>query len=545
MTAELDALHELLWASSSLLAARIDDDGAIVDASPALREWAQRDVTGTPYDQLVAAPQRDVVRRAIADAGSEWSVLTVGFGDGRERPVQDRTLRLRRDGAAILAVAEADGLQSERLVQEVLELNDDLIAAQRQLGRRQRELERAQADAAQAMERIRRLEAIMLAGLTRPDLQGVLEALLEIARDAFAADIAAVLLRDDDDRHLVMAAAIGISADVRDEVRIPIGRGVAGTIAGTRRGRVVDDLAHAEVWSRYLREGGGSMVGVPLLLEGEMIGVLHVVSRQPGRFDGDDLALLERVGERAALAIGHAQLRERERLVAETLQRSLLPEELPSIGGVTVTSRYISRVRGVHVGGDFYDAVELEGGRLALAIGDVAGKGLDAATMMGRLRTTLRVYATDGAEPAEALERLDRIVCEADGMATALLLVADLATGRMKWANAGHPPPLRVSAAGAGEWLTGALSPPLGTGWEGRSQTDVDLAPGDRLVLYTDGLVERRDVTLDTGLERLLTAATAASGDVDALADHLLSRLAEGVAGFDDDVALLVAELAS
>ena len=97
------------------------------------------------------------------------------------------------------------------------------------------------------------------------------------------------------------------------------------------------------MWSEYLRRTGGSLAGVPLVLEGEMIGVLHVSSLQPGRFTAEDLALLERVGERAALAIGHAQLRDRERRVAETLQRSLLPERLPDLRGVAVTSRYLSR----------------------------------------------------------------------------------------------------------------------------------------------------------------------------------------------------------
>jgi phosphoserine phosphatase RsbU/P len=269
-----------------------------------------------------------------------------------------------------------------------------------------------------------------------------------------------------------------------------------------------------------------------------------VSSDTPGRFSAGDLALLELVGERAALAIGHVQLRERERAVAETLQRSLLPERLPELPGAVVVSRYLSRARGVHVGGDFYDAVALDDGRLALVIGDVAGKGLDAATTMGRLRTTLRVYAVEGTAPTEALERLDRIVSEEDGMATALFLVLDPASGRLVFSNAGHPPPLRLGAGGGGEWLTGALAPPLGTAWEGRELAEAVLAPGDRLLLYTDGLVERRDVTLDDGLQRLLDAAgsTSAAAGLDGLVDGVLGALVDGDAGFDDDVAVLAVE---
>src|SRR5206468_4007219 len=145
------------------------------------------------------------------------------------------------------------------------------------------------------------------------------------------------------DRNSVyIAAATGLDQDVVGRVRVPLGRDFAGRIAASGEGRVVDDIAGADVWSEYLRERGGSIAGVPLILEDEVIGVLHVSSLERERFTPDDLALLERVGERAALAIGLAQLRDRERAVAETLQRSLLPETLPRTPGVAITARYLS-----------------------------------------------------------------------------------------------------------------------------------------------------------------------------------------------------------
>src|SRR6478672_6102216 len=162
--------------------------------------------------------------------------------------------------------------ERDRLVEQVLELNEDLIDAQRKLTRRQRELERAQAEAATAMERVRRLESIMLAGLTSPDLHSALERLLAIAQDVFRSDRATVLLRSEDGRHLRIAAATGLDDDRVANVQVPYGRGFAGGIAAAARGRIVADIEATEIWSAYLRESGGSVAGVPLELEGDVLG---------------------------------------------------------------------------------------------------------------------------------------------------------------------------------------------------------------------------------------------------------------------------------
>jgi phosphoserine phosphatase RsbU/P len=545
--AELGALAELVERSETLFAARVRADGTIASASPSFSTWAGGDVTGANVVDFLTAPQRPAMLRALDAAGEDWSVLTLGFADGSPRPAEDRRVFTRRDGGdTVLLVAEPALAERDRLVEQVLELNEDLIGAQRKLARRQRELERAQSEAAAAMERVRRLESIMLAGLTRPHLEGVLESLLEIARDVFRSDRAAVLLRSDDERQLRVAAAAGLDSEDIIGLRVPYGRGFAGSIAASARGRVVDDIAGAEIWNAYLRDRGGSLAGVPLVLEDEVIGVLHVSSLERDRFSPEDLALLERVGERASLAIGHAQLRERERVVAETLQHSLLPEHLPLVPGVQLTARYLSRARGVHVGGDFYDAVVVQGDRLALSIGDVAGKGLEAASTMGRLRNALRAYAIEAEDAADVLRRLDRLVVDEDAMATAMHLVLEPGTGRIAHSNAGHPPPLRVTADGTPVWIEGALAPPLGTGWSTRPCVWELLAPGDRVLLFTDGLVERRGTTLDDGLAVLAEAAvTAPAGDLDAWCDHVLGVLSGAAGGFEDDVALLAVELTS
>jgi serine phosphatase RsbU (regulator of sigma subunit) len=199
----------------------------------------------------------------------------------------------------------------------------------------------------------------------------------------------------------------------------------------------------------------------------------------------------------------------------------------------------------VHVGGDFYDVALIEGGRLAVVIGDVAGKGLDAASTMGRLRNALRAYAFDASDPADVLRRVDRLVVDEDAMATALHLLLDPATGTFCAANAGHPPALRLDAAGTPSWVQGALAPPLGTGWPDRPSGTGELAPGDRLLLFTDGLVERRDSTLDDGLAALAEAAAVAAGsELAALCDHVIDSLSGAAGGFEDDVALLGLERA-
>jgi serine phosphatase RsbU (regulator of sigma subunit) len=537
-------LHELLERTTTLFAARVGPDGVVRTANDALETWAGGGIVGSTLAELLTAPQRPALQQALEDAGEQWTALTLGFTDGSPRPASDRRVFLRRDGDAVLVVAEPAAAERDRLVEQVLELNEDLITAQRGLSRRQRELERAQAEAAAAAERVRRLESIMLAGLRSPDLEGLLAALLDVAREVFRSDRATVLLRHEDRRHLYVAAAIGLAPEVQAKVRVPLGRGFAGTIAATGQARLVPDTTKAEIWSAYLRESGGSVAGVPLVLEDEVIGVLHVSSLQADFFTADDLALLERVGERAALAIGHAQLRERERAVAEALQRSLLPERLPVVPGVALAARYLSRATGVHVGGDFYDAVRPQDGELGLSIGDVAGKGLHAAATMGRLRNALRAYAFDGVGPAELLRLLDRLVVDEDTMATAQHLWLDPQTGRLRFASAGHPPALRVCPDGTHTWLRGALGPPLGTAWERVAEAEAEVVPGERLLLFTDGLVERRTGTLDDGLALLAeVAADARAEDLEAWCDAVLERMVASTdGGFEDDVALLAVE---
>jgi serine phosphatase RsbU (regulator of sigma subunit) len=435
----------------------------------------------------------------------------------------------------VLVVAEPHGAERDRLVEQVLRLNDDLIASQRDLGRRQRQVARAQAGAEEAERRLRRLEAVMLAGFTASSLDVALERLLVLARDALGADRAAALLVEDaEHRRLRVRAALDM--DIVGEVTT-FGTGVSGTIASANRGMVFDDIAEAEGLAPVHRRFRGSLAGVPLRLDGQVIGVLHVSTSEVGRFGEDDLRLLEAVGERAALAIGHAQLREREHNLAETLQRSLLPRVLPAASGLQLSARYLPRGDDGPVGGDFYDAVVLPGGRVGLAIGDVAGKGLGAAATMGQVRAALHAYALHDPEPATVLQRLDAFVAAMDAFVTALFVVIE-PSGELAIANAGHPPPVVIDAGGA-RLLSGALGPPLGTDAGPRSAERHRLADGARMLLYTDGLVERRGEGLDLSLEALRQVAASAPASLDGMCDLVLDALAPDVDAWPDDVALL------
>jgi serine phosphatase RsbU (regulator of sigma subunit)/methanogenic corrinoid protein MtbC1 len=226
--------------------------------------------------------------------------------------------------------------------------------------------------------------------------------------------------------------------------------------------------------------------------------------------------------------------------VAETLQRSLLPDELPSVPGLTLAARYVPGTND-RVAGDWYDALVLEDGQVALAIGDVAGKGVKAAARMGEIRTAVRAYAIDERDPSIILSRVNRLVAE-DQMATALLAVLDPATGAWRQASAGHLPPLVIDPDGRASFLSGGHGGPLMV-YTPVAPAEVVMEPGTRVLLFTDGLVERRDEPLDFSLERLRKAAEEAPADLglEELCDLLL-RLAPAGEG-RDDIALLACEL--
>ena len=519
------------WKSEAMLAAVLTPDGTVLDANPALERLAGGELTGSAFDALLQTAQRDAFASRLAAADDAWTAAPFALATGGAEIASDRRVWFRRTGDAVLVVAEPAVGDQQVLVEKVLELNDELVVAHRELVRQREELR-------SAAGRIHNLEAISAAGLMNLRLDDLLDEVLRIIADAVGSERAVLLLRDEDGDALVARAAVGLQGIDLDEIRVPIGAGVAGRIAAENAPRLVGDLSKVEVHSAYLRESSRSMAGVPLTLHGEVMGVLHVSSAERERFGDDDLALLIPAAERAALAIGRARVVERERRIAETLQRSLLPDVPPSIDGVELAARFLPGA-GVEVGGDWYDALPLPSGELAVVIGDVAGKGLRAATLMGELRSGLRAYAIEGGRPMETLVRLNRLALRLSHMATVLLVHVAPDLGRITYGSAGHLPPLFLAADGSARFLQGGASTPLLALREGIPDGTADLAPGDRVVLYTDGLVERRREPIDESLERLRSAAEGFDGGVEALCDHLMEALRPPAGAAKDDTAVI------
>jgi serine phosphatase RsbU (regulator of sigma subunit)/anti-sigma regulatory factor (Ser/Thr protein kinase) len=391
-----------------------------------------------------------------------------------------------------------------------------------------------------AADRLRDLQSITDAALAYLPLEGLLNELLTRVVAILGVDTSAILLLEDDDTTLAARAAKGLEEEVERGVRIPVGRGFAGRIAATRQPVRILNLDEFEVVNPLLREKGlRSMLGVPLLVEGRVIGVLHVGTLTERSFDDEDVELLQRAADRAALAI-YSRLAERERALAEALQRSLVPR-LPVLPGVEFAGRYLPAAA-ARLGGDWYDVFQLPDGRMGMAIGDVVGHGFHAAAIMGQLRSALRAFAIDSVSPSTVLERLSRLLrqLEIGRTATLMYLTLDPHGGLLQLASAGHPPPL-VDPGGSEPWFVEVGgSVPLGATRHVRyDDVELTLEPGSALLLYTDGLVERPGESLDDGLRRLAAVVGRSEDDLEHLGDRLVDEmLPEGPA--EDDAALLM-----
>ncbi len=356
----------------------------------------------------------------------------------------------------------------------------------------------------EADDKLRDIRSITDAALSYLCADDFLTALLSRVKESLDADTAAVLLLDRSARQLIATAASGLEEEVRQGVRLPVGQGFAGRIAAEAQPIILDHVDHGNVLNPILLEKGiRSLIGVPLLVNGAVIGVLHVGSVGGRVFTSDDTALLQMAADRAALAV--QSLRSREDLSAATaLQQSLLPSELPAVPGVEIAARYVPGDG--RVGGDWYDVFTLPSGELCLVMGDVAGSGLEAAVIMGRMRSALRAYALETRDPAEVLSRLDRKIqhFEPAAMATVSYAVLEPATGHLHIAAAGHFPPVAAAPGRRTGLADIAVGVPIGVADDPRWQTTtLPLAPGTVLCFFTDGLVERRHTPIDDRLARL------------------------------------------
>jgi serine phosphatase RsbU (regulator of sigma subunit)/anti-sigma regulatory factor (Ser/Thr protein kinase)/putative methionine-R-sulfoxide reductase with GAF domain len=470
--------------------------------NPILREKGIRSLLGVPL----------IVEDRIV------GVLHVGSLAPREFTDDDRTLLQFAGDRAAVAIERAQLYEEERA---------------------------ARAEAERAIGELRAVQRITDAALTALSLEELLPELLDRITQLLRSDTAAFLLLEPDGKVLRARAAKGVEEEVRQGVRIPVGPGFAGRIAAERRPIFIPDADHADILNPILREKGiRSLLGVPLLVEDRVLGVLHIGSLTPREFTEEDAALLQLAGDRAAMAIEHAQAVE-QRQLAEALQRALLPQDLLAIPGIEAAARYMPAAEAARLGGDWYDLFPLTRGHVGIAIGDVVGRGLPAAALMAQLRTALRAYAFDGHRPSAVVERVNRLLdtLSPATMTTAALIVLDPDDESATVVSAGHPPPLLIDPDGAARFLEITPDVAMGVSRVAGYHTERFAVPsGSTLLVYTDGVVEVRGEPLDMGLERLRALAERGHENVEALCEAIISELvADGRPS--DDVALLAVRL--
>jgi putative methionine-R-sulfoxide reductase with GAF domain len=386
--------------------------------------------------------------------------------------------------------------------------------------------------------KLRGIQSITDRALSALDPQSLLEALTDRVREVLEADTSAILLLDRPSGQLIATAASGLEEEVQQGVRIELGRGFAGRIAAQGRPVVLDEVDQTKVVNSILIEKGiRSLMGAPLLVNGRAIGVLHVGTLTPRFFTSQEVDLLQLAADRAALAV-QALTVQIDRAAASALQRSLLPAALPAVPGVQLAARYVPGTG--NVGGDWYDVFVLPTGGLCAVIGDVAGSGMRAATIMGRARSALRAYALETSDPAEILTRLQAKLqyFEPEAMVTVLCAVFTPELDKVAMSSAGHLPPVlaRPGRRAAPVWLTNDLLIGVPDG-RPRHVTTVDIPPGGVLCLYTDGLIESRHHPIDYGIGKLTEAVTPSDPEVGCA--NVMTAMST-ISPHSDDVALLM-----
>jgi PAS domain S-box-containing protein len=461
---------------------------------------------------------------------------------GSYRHYDVRAVPIERDAKIAEWVGACTDVTSQREAEEMRHrLTDQLSAAALRTAR----LQQATAMLAEAL-----------------DVEQVVEVITEVGRTAIGALRSAVALLEDDKLGLRVVNPSGLAPTGSDGagVRLTLDTPSVMTRAiATRRPVLIadpeelrkqfepdadaDSAGHGNS-GRGLDTGDEqAWVGLPLLAAGMPLGALRFSFKTPRTILEEERVFLEALAGQCALAVERAEMYEKEHTAAVTLQRSLLPDELPSVRGLVLDARYLPR--STEVGGDWYDVFRLPDRRLAVTVGDVMGKGLLAAAGMGRVRNALRALALTDPRPAAVLAGLDRLFTATEReeqVTTITYLVIDPETGEGQAGNAGHPPTLLLTP-GALPVLDGAeAGTPLG--WASpRRQHAFRLPPGSTAVFYSDGLVENRRRGLDAGLDELVRVAASAPEDLADAPGRLLQYLLDHMlAGYeqDDDVTVLV-----
>lgn len=381
-----------------------------------------------------------------------------------------------------------------------------------------------------------------------PAAEADLRALLAEVLARLEIDVVTVLRFDPASDHLVTLVTVSEHRVSSGQHRVPLGRGLAGRVAATRMPITLGDVADDDLLNPALYALGiRSVLALPLMRGDRLLGVLKVGTRRSRRFDADDIRRAGEVVEVVLRALDVYDAAD-ERAAAAALQRSLVPNQLPALAGLQLAGRYVPGDGGAS--GDWYDVFPLPGGRVGIVIGDVAGHGLGASVVMGRLRSALRAYALEYDDPAEVLRRLDSKIYhfEPGAMATALYAISEPPFDEMRIASAGHLLPIMARPGMEPAQLSIPVTLPLGVQPScERTNVSFEFPAESALVFFTDGLIERRATdtargakvfeSIDSALAELCRAIEP--GIAERLCSHVLDSMLT-IEPPSDDVALLV-----
>jgi PAS domain S-box-containing protein len=540
-----------------------DPSGHVSEDSP---EW--RWVTGQTVDEYLGdgwlaaihVDDRDRVERDWLSCIKTGTIFDGSYRvrtkTGSYRHYDVRAVPIERDGAIVEWMGASTDVTSQREADEMRgRLTEQLSAA------------------ALRTSRLQQATSLLAEALS---VQEVVSVITEVGRSAIGADRSAVALVDKDRLRLrIISSDVGSGSSASAGSARSGRSGRAARSAGTgeltgeipldvpsvmtaavalRRPLILDSPeslrrhfeaeSTAELFLRHSDER--AWVGLPLTTSSTPLGALQFSFTGRRQITDEERVFLEALAGQCALALERAMLYEREHTTAETLQRSLLPDNLPDVPGIALRASY--KPLSIEVGGDWYDAFRLPDGKLAVAAGDVMGKGLTAAAGMGRVRNALRALALTDPRPAAVLAGLDRLfmATELDEQVTTVCyLVVDPETGEGVAGNAGHLPPLLLGPGIPPRLDNEEAGTPLG--WASpRQQYPFRLPRGHTAVLYSDGLVENRKRGLDAGLDELVAVAAQApagvADDPDKLIEYLVERMLAGYEQ-DDDVTVLVVQM--
>ena len=496
----------------------------------------------TPVIARDVLQERSVVTVGSAEEAVERYPLLANFSEGYPMGAQAAAPLLAGDELLGVLGVNFRGPRRFSLEDESL-----LLAIGRQCGQA---IERARLFEAEqrALRRAARLQEVTARLARAVTTEDAARAILRGATGGVGADAASIALASDDGRSLRVSPGLLSSGTLRLRPPFEISMNHRSVLAHVYRNGRAMWIASPDEWESRFEEGfatqgdlGRCVYAVPIVAKGEAIGALAVYFQQErSRPSAEEAELISSFAHQAGVAVERARAYEVEHEAAMTLQRNLMPEGTGYSATVDVDGRYLPATRGVQVGGDWYDIVDRPDGTVAFAVGDIAGHGLQAAAAMGQVRSAWRALALSMTEPVAILTSLDRFAGSVDGafFSTILTLLLDPSRGELRYASAGHPPALVIEPDGSTRFLEGGRSVPLGLPFDlPRPQAQERLGPGSILVVYTDGLVERREEPLDRGLERLAEVASRVrGGSLTEISDGLLEIVAEDR---HDDVALL------